>query len=151
MLYDRKSKSLYRFEPFGRVVSSCLNPPTLDQKIFELFLKNLGSENFKQYYPPSAFLPTENFQTYQENEKEWIDRNEDEEPVGYCSVWSAWFIDLILSNPDMDIETLVKLSLKKLKSLKKDRKISSFTSFIRDYSGNIVQVSEEIRKISSNH
>jgi len=146
MLYDRKLKVLSRFEPFGKVVSSCLNPPTLDKKIFELFVKNLGSDLIKEYYPPQAFLPTENFQTIQENEKEWINRNEDEEPVGYCSVWSAWFIDLRLSNPDMDKEELVKLAMKKLKSLKSEKGLT-FTSFIRNYSGMIVEVSKEIKKI----
>ena len=141
MLYDRKNKSLERFESFGKVISSCLSPPNLDKKIFELFHEKLGSE-LLYYYPPQAFLPAENFQTKQEKEKEWIKRNEDDEPVGYCAAWSAWYIDLRLSNPDIDRETLVKIAMKKLESLP-----INFTTFIRNYSGMIVDVSKEIQKI----
>ena len=141
MLYDRKNKSLERFESFGKITSSCLNPPNLDKKIFELFYENLGSD-LVFYYPPQSFLPSVNFQAKQENEKEWINRNEDDEPVGYCAVWSAWYIDLRLSNPDIDREQLVKIAMKKLESLP-----INFTTFIRNYSGMIVDVSKEIQKI----
>ena len=113
----------------------------MDKKIFELFHEKLGSE-LLYYYPPQAFLPAENFQTKQEKEKEWIKRNEDDEPVGYCAAWSAWYIDLRLSNPDIDRETLVKIAMKKLESLP-----INFTTFIRNYSGMIVDVSKEIKKI----
>lgn len=140
MLYDSVNKSLERFESFGKVISTCLNPPDLDIQIFELFKSKLGSDLV--YYPPKSFLPANSFQTIQENEKEWINRNEDEEPVGYCAAWSAWYIDLRLSNPDVDREKLVKIAIKKLKSLP-----ITFTTFIRNYSGMIAEVSKEIQKI----
>ena len=140
MLYDTKNKTLERFETFGKVISTCLNPPDLDKDIFELFSSKLGNDI--TYYPPLSFLPSENFQTKQENEKEWINRNEDDEPVGYCAVWCVWYIDLRLSNPNIDREELVKIALKKLENLP-----ITFTSFIRNYSGIIVEVSKEIEKL----
>ena len=146
MIYDRELKTLSRFEPFGKVVSACLNPPNLDKKIFELFTKKLGVDYIKEYYPPEAFLPYESFQTIQENEKVWVNRKEDDEPVGYCSVWSAWFIDLRLSNPDVDKDELVKLAMNRLKKLKAETGLT-FTSFIRNYSGLIVDISNEIQQI----
>lgn len=142
MLYDRKNKSLERFESFGKLTNSCLNPPNLDKKIFELFLNNLGTDSVNFYYPPESFLPHLNFQAKQENEKEWLNRNEDDEPVGYCAVWSAWYIDLRLSNPDVDREELVKIAMQKLEKLP-----ITFTTFIRNYSGLIVEVSKEIKNI----
>jgi hypothetical protein len=141
MLYDKKYKTLERFESFGKVTDSCINPPDLDKNIFKLFVDNAGSDFIKEYHPPLSYLPVENFQTIQENEKDWINRNEDDEPVGYCAAWSAWYIDLRLSNPDIEKDKLTKMALKKLHSLP-----ISFTEFIRNYSGLIVQVSNEINK-----
>jgi hypothetical protein len=142
MLYDSKLKSLERFETFGKINSVCINPPNLDKKILELFVEKFGSDFIKNYYTPLSYLPNENFQTIQEKEDEWENRNEDEEPVGYCSVWSAWYIDLRLSNPDIDREKLVNMALTKLKKLP-----ITFTSFIRNYSSMLVDVSNEIQKI----
>jgi hypothetical protein len=142
MLYDRKLKSMERFETFGRINSVCLNPPNLDKKILELFINKFGTDFIKNYYTPLSYLPDENFQTIQEREKEWIDRDEEEEPVGYCSVWSAWYIDLRLSNPDIDREKLVQLALNKLNKLP-----ITLTSFIRNYSSMLVDISNEIKKI----
>ena len=142
MLYDSKLKSLERFETFGKINSVCINPPNLDKKILELFVSKFGNDFIINYYTPLSYLPNENFQTIQEKEDEWNDRNEDEEPVGYCSVWSAWYIDLRLSNPDIDREKLVKMALARLKKLP-----ITFTSFIRNYSSMLVDISNEIQKI----
>ena len=142
MLYDSKLKSLERFETFGKINSVCINPPNLDKQILELFVKKFGNDFIQNYYTPLSYLPNENFQTIQEKEKEWINRDEDIEPVGYCSVWSAWYIDLRLSNPEIDREKLVKMALSKLKKLP-----ITFTSFIRNYSSMLVDVSNEIKKI----
>jgi hypothetical protein len=144
MLYDRKLKTLERFETFGKINSVCLNPPNLDKKILELFINKFGTDFIKNYYTPLSYLPDENFQTIQEREKEWINRDEEEEPVGYCSVWSAWYIDLRLSNPDIDREKLVQLALNKLNKLP-----ITFTSFIRNYSSMLVDINNEIKNIYS--
>jgi hypothetical protein len=79
-------------------------------------------------------------QTIQEDEKEKL------EVVGFCSVWSCFWIDLRLSNPDIDREHLIDMAIKELKKLKKKENIS-FTQFIRNYSGLIVNVSNEIKKM----
>jgi hypothetical protein len=143
LLYDKKKKSLERFEPFGYVNDKeCLNPPNLDDKIRELFEENLGKDFIKEYLKPLNFMPKDNFQTIQEEEHEL--RYDD--PVGFCSVWSAWYIDLRLSNPDIEREELVKKALKILKKNKKDKNIS-FTQFIRNYSNFLVEISDEIDKL----
>ena len=68
------------------------------------------------------------------------------DPVGFFSVWSAWYIDVRLSNPDIDRKELVNWALGKLKKIKKDKNGGrSFTQFIRDYAEMIVEVSEEIK------
>ena len=142
LLYDKKTRSLERFESYGEIEDDdeCLNPPNLDMKIKKLFQDNLGKSFVKEYHKPLSFCPSKNFQTIQENEKEM--RHDD--PVGFCSVWSAWYIDLRLSNPNVDRKRVVKIALEQLKKLKKEKGIS-FTTFIRNYSNLIVNVSKEIK------
>lgn len=141
LLYDKKNKSLERFESYGKVDDSkCLNPPNLDKKIRKLFEKNLGKDFIKEYYKPLSFLPSRNIQTLQEEEKEKLELS------GFCAVWCCFWIDLRLSNPDVDRKNLIKLTMKELKRLK-DKKGISYTQFIRNYSGLIVDVSNEIKKL----
>ena len=142
LLYDKKTKSLERFESYGRITGdrTCLNPPNLDKKIEKLFKDNLGKDFIKHYYKPLTYSPENSLQTIQENE------NEDLEIVGFCSVWSCFWIDLRLSNPDIDRENLLKMTIDELKEIKKKKNIS-FTQFIRNYSGLIVNVSDEIKKM----
>lgn len=140
LLYDKKTKSLERFETFGEVDDdpSCLNPKGLDNKIRKLFEDNLGKDYIKNYYKPSDYLPNRGFQAIQEDENEM----HRDDPVGFCSLWSAWYIDLRVSNPNVDRKQLVKIAMKKLKTMP-----ISFTQFIRNYAEFIVQVSQEIEKL----
>lgn len=109
--------------------------------IEKLFKENLGNDFIKKYHKPLSYLSKHNFQTIQENEKEM---NKDD-PVGFCSVWSAWYIDLRLSNPEMTRKAVVEKAMNELKKLKKEEGIS-FTKFIRNYSKLLVDVSKEVNK-----
>ena len=69
LLYDKKHRTLERFEPFGYLDDDfCLNPENLDEKILQLFRKNLGNDYVNEYFIPLTYLTKENFQTIQENE-----------------------------------------------------------------------------------
>lgn len=143
LLYDKKTKSLERFESYGKINDKkCLNPPKLDKLIEKLFKENLGDDFIKNYYEPLAYSPNRNFQTIQEDEDEEL------EISGFCSVWSCFWIDMRLSNPDIDREELLTMALKELRKIKKQKGIS-FTQFIRNYSGLIVDVSNEIKNMYS--
>jgi hypothetical protein len=141
LLYDKKTKSLERFESYGKINDKkCLNPTDLDEKIEKLFKENLGDDYIQNYYHPLSYSPARNIQTLQEAEGEKL------EVVGFCSVWSCFWIDLRLSNPDIDRKELLNMAIKELKKIKKEKNIS-FTQFIRNYSGLIVNVSKEIKKM----
>lgn len=141
LLYDKKTKSLERFESYGKINDrKCINNPLLDSKIESLFKEKLGAGYILNYYKPLSYSPQRNFQTIQENE------GEDIEIEGFCSVWSCFWIDMRLSNPDIERDELVKIALRELRKIKKYEDIS-FTQFIRNYSGLIVDVSNEIKKM----
>ena len=142
LIYDKENKTLERFESYGAVDTTCLNNENIDKSIESLFKQNLGMDFIINYRKPLDFLPKKNFQTLQENENE-MKRND---PVGFCSVWSLWFIDLRLLNPEVPTKKLIEQAFNALKKMKKDKGIS-FTEFIRNYSHWIVEVSKEIESL----
>ena len=133
LIYDAKTKSMERFEPYGKPSKLCLNPPDLDQKIVELFNKKLGGDFIKKYYKPLDYCPSRCFQKIQENE----DMMHEDDPEGFCSVWCFWYVFLRLSNPDVDREKLVEDTMCIL-----DKKRICYTSMIRDYANKIVDFSK---------
>ena len=139
LLYDTNKHTLQRFETFGDADTECLSNENIDECIDDLFRKNV--KNFNRYIKPLEFLPKNSFQTIQEDEKEM---NEND-PIGFCSVWSIWLIDLCLSNPQVPIKDLVKIAMTCLKQKKKIDGYS-FTSFIRDYSIDLVKVGKIIEE-----
>ena len=55
---------------------------------------------------------------------------------GYCGMWSIWFVDMRMRNPEMSSKELLAMSLKKMKG-------KNFRKFIRNYTNFLV----EMRKI----
>ena len=132
MIYDRDTKSLERFEPYGKSFKSCSNPTNIDNKIKKLFNDNLKSDFVENYYKPLDFLHTRSFQRIQEDEEEMSDGSDP--PGGYCAIWSCWYAELRLSNPDKNRKYVVKNALAKLKNSD-----LSFTEYIRNYTENVVK------------
>jgi len=124
LVYDVKSKSLERFEPYGHNPDKCLNAPGLDDAIKELLQTKW---EIKKYYKPLDFMPKIGLQTLQEKEKQLKKKD----PTGFCSVWSAWYADLRLANPDMTRKQVINKATKQI-----EEKPESFTEFIRNYSTN---------------
>jgi len=126
MVYDRKNRSLERFDPYGQSKRKCLNPSGLDDKIAKLFEKNLGQTT---YYTPVDLYEKYGIQQQQENEG--ISDSSDPNG-GYCLAWSCWYVQLRLDNPDSDRTRLVSEAVKEVK------KSGSLTEYIRGYSADIV-------------
>jgi hypothetical protein len=131
MIYDKKTRSLERFEPYGVSKRTCTNPKYLDKKIEKLFNTNLGKNFIVNYYKPLDFLPEKSFQKLQEEEKKMSKKND--APGGYCSAWSCWYAEMRLSNPDKNRRYIV---IKALKFLENNN--DSLTEYIRNYSSYIV-------------
>lgn len=134
-IFDKKNKTLERFESFGKVTSKCLKDDEVNQKIVELFKENLKGTIYEDftYIKPLEFLPEDNVQTIQEDEDRWLNRHKNN-PVGFCSVWSLWYIDLRTSNPDVEPHALIRQAIKDIRKVEDQRGGGSFTDFIRRYS-----------------
>lgn len=155
LLFDKRKKTLERFESFGAVKGKCISDTDVDIKIEKLFRENLPNE-FKDftYIRPLEILPKYNVQTEQEKEDRWKNRIEGN-PVGFCSVWSIWYIDLRTSNPDVPPQDLIEIAINKIKNIESERENKgfgkgSFTDFIRRYSLLIVDLKESLEREYSN-
>lgn len=162
LFFHKIKKTLERFESFGRPSGACIGNDDVDRKIEELF-----RENFKLYAPqysnftylkPRDILPYRNVQTIQEAEDRWINRS-DNNPVGFCSVWSLWYVELRSLNPDLDHDELMDKAIQGIRDLESSREAQygrgSFTDFIRRYSLKFVDLHNKFQRKydndSSNH
>jgi hypothetical protein len=146
LLFDKKKKTLERFESFGKVDSECISDEEIDSKLKKLFEQNLQNTEYANftYMKPLEILPEDNVQTIQEEEKRWKNRSK-KNPVGFCSVWSLWYIDLRTSNPDVEPKKLIKEAIKEIRT--REGKSGSFTDFIRRYSLLFVEEMEKIEDL----
>jgi hypothetical protein len=153
LFFHKIKKTLERFESFGRPSGACIGNDIVDEKIEELF-----RENFKIYAPqyngftylkPRDILPYHNVQTIQEAEDRWRDRSNNN-PVGFCSVWSLWYVELRSLNPDLDHDELMEKAIRGIRDLELSREIQygpgSFTDFIRRYSLKFVDLHNKLQR-----
>jgi len=119
MMYDKENKSLERFDPNGTAI---VVNKKIDSKIKYLFNKKMGGPAFiLKYYKPEFVY----FQCIQHSENEFLEGD----PSGFCGVWSVWYMDLRLTNPDFEPIELINKSIIKIRN-----NFTSFTSFIRNFS-----------------
>ncbi len=141
---DNKTKIIERFEPYGAYV---------DEKVHESFDKDLKKFLEKNnldfgYKNPDEFCPASGFQELEENniqkKKASVRKNDYR---GYCGMWSMWFIEMKIRNPDLPSDKLLKKALKEMRRLK-NNKSEEFTyrRFVRNYKDHIIETRTEIMK-----
>jgi len=143
MIYDNLYKSLERFEPYGTAFTKCIFK-NVDKKIKKLFTEKMGPNFFITYKNPLSIDKYKGFQTAQANEeknkyniikKNGYKNNFTNGFDGFCTVWCIWYIDLRLSNPDINRKKLIYDSIFKL-----DVEGKTFTNFIYDYAQYLLNI-----------
>ena len=155
---NNKPPTVERFESFSNDDDEeddrCIWSPLVDEKLEELF-----RENFEKYVPKLSnftyvrpFMKDGSIQTLQEQEKRWKQRD-GKNPIGFCSVWSLWYIHFRTSNPGLEAnEELMEDVNKKILQIEKERENKgygkgSLTDFIRRYSLLLVKTEKDIRHL----
>lgn len=102
LIYDRKKKEAWRFEPYG--VSNINNSKiTIDYHLEKLLVSVYGTIT---YHDPESYLFGLQFQLIGREEQK---KNQNlGDPGGYCLAWTIWFIDTVLSNPDDNVSDIMK-------------------------------------------
>jgi hypothetical protein len=101
LIYDRKKKEGWRFEPYG--ISDMDRRTMMDAKLCEILEEIYGKI---KYYDPDSYLKGLNFQLV--DGEDYIQSHNWGDPDGYCLAWSMWFLDVVLSNPERDIDDIMK-------------------------------------------
>jgi hypothetical protein len=130
LIYDKTSKTMTHFEPNGGVEQVLNTRRNID--IYSI-LKDACSDNFINYCEPTRSCPYIGPQVldglcpsilYKFNS-----------PIGFCAVWSTWYIVLRLENPDMSSSELISNAVKNLNI--------NLCKFIRGYSLYIYEFSQK--------
>jgi hypothetical protein len=105
LIFNLSNLTCYRFEPHGANYPNKMNykPEKLDNAILN-FVNNFNL-NIK-YYSPKTYLPKIGFQQKEIYE---IDNKYVGDPDGFCASWCIWWCDMVMSNPDLNLEKLQKI------------------------------------------
>lgn len=135
LLYDKKTNEMERFEPNGSTPPYKFN---YNDYMLDYLLRSKLSGLIPNltYVSPRGYLPRIGFQYLDAYE---TDRVHLTDPDGFCAVWTAWYIDQRLSNPDTDRKKLVRKIIKTIK-----RRNDSFKEIIRGFSSVIVKFRDQI-------
>ena len=129
LIYNKKDKSLERFEPYGGRDFFC--GYLVDDLILEFFNKGTKEDFIKKYYKPIDFCPASSVQ--------FIEVDENPDTQGFCATWCYFYVDLRLSNPDVDRKDLVDNMIYQITYNEK-----SFSNFIKEYSIILVQIYNKV-------
>jgi len=134
LIYDKTTKELERFEPYGSSAPYQFdyNPNLLDNIIKYKFME---IDDQIKYFPPSSYMPKIGFQYFDVLEgAEYIS-----DPGGFCALWSIWYTDQRLMYSDINRKSLVKKLMKSIKT-----KNISFKKIIRNYSMDIIEIRDKV-------
>lgn len=93
IIIDHKNKTVERFEPHGYKGAHYYNTRQLTIELKKYFRKILPGYTFldsKDIYPRRGVQTYEHILSYQDISYEF--------KPGYCAAWSAWYMDLIITN-----------------------------------------------------
>lgn len=131
LIFNKVTKELEHFEPHGMELhKERFNPMGLYEKVREYFKGRV-----KKYLTPMDICP-KNMQFFQSMETDESGFLSDH---GHCAVWTTWYADVRLSNPDLDRNTLIQLAMRKMLDM------GSLRIFIWNYEKHF---SEIISKLS---
>lgn len=138
LIIDKKMNTMERFESYGYNQYETIKI----YNIFKSFDKKMASLYPKyQYISPEKYCPLEGLQEIEEKQ---INNNSnietENDPGGFCGVWSIWYAELRLKYPNLDRKKLLS------KASKIIMKQKNLRSYIRKYSAKLYQEKQKITK-----
>lgn len=129
IIYDKKTKTAERFEPFG--YNSLLDADILDSKIKRYLEKAFGKIS---YIGPKDYLGKIKFQIISDDANP--NNKKIGDPLGYCLAWTYWYCELRIANPDVEPNDLINTAFEKI--IKEYEYSPNFMlSFIRNYAKSL--------------
>ena len=135
-LYDKKTNTLRRFEPYGDW--EFIDSYSLDEYLIHLFSKCINQDETKgkiKYLRPGDYL--RNFKIQLLTLDHDPDKKNLGDPVGYCLAWCFWFVELKLKNPDIVDDKLIEESLNSIINGAPSNDDNPLLTYIRKYAANL--------------
>ncbi len=114
LILNPKNKHIYRFEPHGWSTNLYDNDQ-FDVKLRKTFKNSKWKPFVQQYVRPFLFCPKygpQVLENYHETHSKKLDTKKFTEKIedagGLCAIWSILFTHAVISNPQMNIEDVVK-------------------------------------------
>lgn len=137
IVIDKKNKTFERFEPNGG--NTAVDPFWFDSQQLNHHLELLFREQLRDGFrmiPPTDVCPSIGIQSLQADE-EITTVNK---LGGFCAMWSLWYLELRISNPDIPSKELLTQAIEEIKKEDDD-----FTKFIVNYTIFIKDISELLK------
>jgi hypothetical protein len=144
-IYRGELQQIEHFEPHGYKMMYEYNTITFQNninKMMEVLVNVINTKLYKniKYIPPNIVCPNFGFQYFETISR--LNKTSKESP-GYCSLWSLYFMELVLKNPDMESTQIVNAFYQKMQTMKGTEKNDFFRKLARAYS-NVIN--EKIHK-----
>src|SRR3989338_6540656 len=136
LIYDAKTKELERFETYGGGISlygTFYNPELLDS-LLESKFKEINKTI--KYIKPYQYLPKIGFQILDIMERK---KKKIVDPIGFCALWSIWYVDMRLTYNEIPRNKLVDILITFIK-----HENISFKNMIRNYASNVINIRDEL-------
>lgn len=135
LLYDKETGIAQRFEPYGYIDYYIEDVQELDKLLKQILNDAIGKIIYKEPNKTAKFQLVSN-ESLSENKKLG-------DPTGFCLAWCYWFIELKLSNPDYDTDSLLDDTLMKLVLNNNSSNSNNVLDYIRSYAKNLDSLKNE--------
>jgi hypothetical protein len=141
LIYRRRTNTIEHFEPHGGEIDLGKKMQENLEKRINFFIRIFNAELKKNNIQEVSYVPATSVCPYLEGlqslENNSILKKTKGEPGGYCSVWSMFFAELCLKNPDKSSEEILENIYNYLTT--KESAESYLKKVIRGYTGYLVE------------
>jgi len=141
LIYRRRTNAIEHFEPHGGEFKESEKEQANIERKIDFFIRIFNAELKKDNIPAVTYVAATNVCPYlqglQTIENNSLLKKSKGEPGGYCSIWSMFFAELCLKNPDKSSEEILEDIYNYLTT--KENANNYLKKVIRGYSGYIVE------------
>jgi hypothetical protein len=141
LIYRRRTNAIEHFEPHGGEFKGSEKEQANIERKIDFFIRIFNAELKKDNIHAVTYVAATNVCPYlwglQALEANSVLKKDKGEPGGYCSIWSMFFAELCLKNPDKSSEEILEDIYNYLTT--KENANNYLKKVIRGYSGYIVE------------
>jgi hypothetical protein len=141
LIYRRRTNVIEHFEPHGGLFKQSEKEQANIERKIDFFIRIFNAELKKDNMHAATYVAATNVCPYlwglQTLEANSVLKKDKGEPGGYCSIWSMFFAELCLKNPDKSSEEILENIYNYLTT--KENAKNYLKKVIRGYSGYIVE------------